>query len=178
MLIYGFRRKLVRDIWAGTYQCPHCGRVSHFHLMKLKMILTLFFIPCLSIVQKRFLVCDCCESAMELSKEEYKARHKGQIAMLENRSIPQDVVLRDFNAKELNLVGHIIALIVSGLFALLMDFSMLSIMFDLENIDMVSIVFVLAFCTVFTLPFLIVLKNFFLKMKKYELYKSFSNTQF
>lgn len=176
MLLYGLKNKLIKDIWAGTYQCPNCGRVSHFHLVKLKLILSIFFIPCFSKVQKRFLVCDCCEAAAELSKKDYKARYKEQIQLLENQGFPTDVILNEYSSKELKLIKHFLGLILSGFFALLMDFSMFSMMSDIENIDVVSVIFILVFCALFTAPFLVVLKNLILKIKKFKLYKLVSKT--
>lgn len=171
-VLVGTRDKLKKDIWAGRGICPSCGRESNFHLARLIQTITLFFIPIIPITTKRYLVCDSCEWAKELSGKEYREAKRKQMALLENGELPEDVIRNDFSPANLNFSMQTIKLVVTGMWAAFMALWMVGMLIEVisDGASIGETVLSLLFLLVMTgwaffLPFILSLKNYIIKRK-------------
>ena len=60
MVLIGYGQRIKDDIWMGNDICPACGQRTQFRLKRLQQRATVFYIPVMSVTQKRMLVCDRC----------------------------------------------------------------------------------------------------------------------
>ena len=58
MVLIGYGQRIKDDIWMGNDICPACGQRTQFRLKRLQQRATVFYIPVMSVTQKRMLVCD------------------------------------------------------------------------------------------------------------------------
>ena len=73
MVLIGYGQRIKDDIWMGNDVCPACGQRTQFRLKRLQQQASVFYIPVMTVTQKRMLVCDRCGAGWEKSREEYKA---------------------------------------------------------------------------------------------------------
>ena len=116
-IIYGTKHSIWTDIWCGVGTCPQCGQTTDFHLKILKFIFTLFYIPITFVPSKRYMVCDCCEAAVLLPKEEYKRVKRDWQAKLYAGQFPPEIVLADCNPKTLKMTLKLVLLMLSCVLA-------------------------------------------------------------
>jgi len=170
-VLVGTQAKVKDDIWAGKTTCPKCGQVCNFHLAKLVQRITVFFIPIISITQKKYLVCDSCEWAKELSGKEYKEIKKRQMEMFEKGEFPKDIIRMYCHPDNVKFVWRAVKLILSSILAAIMVFGAISMAVDIikEDGSIISALFAFLFMGgIYSIPFMLSLKNFIpaLKMKK------------
>ena len=162
---YGVKTFIKDDIWAGKSNCPNCG-ISDFHLKKLKMRITIFFIPIMSITTKRFLVCDTCDAAFALKRKKYNEIRKEQINKLKNNEFPENVILNDFAPKK-NKLGLKLFLLV---LALLFSVVMLSVPISTAFIP--ALIVILPICLI---PTISAINNFLVALTGKRLYENIQN---
>ena len=148
-IIYGAKPKYKEDLWAGKSVCPNCGKECDFHLGKLLIYITFFFIPTIPIVAKRLLTCDGCNHQTVLTGKQYKNARKNQLKLLNNNEFPKDIIKYDFHPRELDIGMQIIKLIFSAIIAFMGCLAIFPI-----------------------IPFIISLKNLIFKLKCKKLYDS------
>ena len=174
------RTLVIKDLWAGVFQCSACECGRHFHLTRFKTVLYFLFIPLFSFSGKRMLVCSSCGAYIELSRKEYKAKLAEQKEKLEKAQIPPEVVLNDFSPREMGMGRHIVSLVFTGFLMLLMVVAMLSMMVEILCGDIAQDLFTIAFGASamigFSAPFVICLKNYMFKKKKKALYDKISQS--
>lgn len=74
MLIpYSFGTKIKNKKFVGIRPCSQCGQFSEYWLCRTVYRVAICWIPIISIPQKRYLRCDKCGAAAELSKEKFNA---------------------------------------------------------------------------------------------------------
>lgn len=164
--IVGYGTKNQKELWAGSYQCPNCGSVSHYHLYREKQYISAFYIPFISFTVKRMLICDHCKTGSILQKDAYKRIHAEQITKLKNGEFPADVVLQDCNPKEVKWVSKIVLLFLAAFLALDM------IVVGLSMLTLGGVGFIMAMvCFLGVLPLYFSIKNLSLAKLKRTMYQ-------
>lgn len=72
MIIYGWRTKLVKDLFIGIRLCKSCRKYSEFYMARAVFQITIFFIPIFWWTKKYYVMCNCCDVGYPVSKVEYK----------------------------------------------------------------------------------------------------------
>lgn len=164
------KTKVKRYLWAGRAQCPMCGRISDFHLHKMILQQSVFFIPFLSSTISEHLACDSCGHSRKLPRKEAKAIKKKQFELLKHGGFPNDMIKLDFNPKNVGMGIKTTKLVVSGLFALLMLCVALSVLSGNlhDTFALIMLLYMVAFCSI---PFLLSLKNFIPAFKTVNAYR-------
>ena len=170
MVLIGYGQRIKDDIWMGNDVCPACGQRTQFRLKRLQQQASVFYVPVMTVTQKRMLVCDRCGAGWEKSREEYREMVKRQEERLERGEFDEAVVLQDYAPQKLKLGRKTAALVLTALLAALIWFGMASMAGEIQasgRMDGSSMVIAVIMGAVFTLPFIFVLRNY-LKTKKLE----------
>ncbi len=109
----GFGNKIKKDIWAGKFQCQNCSKISNFYLYKVKLCGYMFYIPIVSKTMQRLLVCDTCKAYRELSRVKYNDIKRTQKNKIKEGEVPYDVIMKEFNPKELKFGRKILYLVLA-----------------------------------------------------------------
>lgn len=169
--------QIEEDIYAGRAYCTKCNASCDFHLHKLKRKGSIFFITIISATAKRFIACDRCGAAKELTKNEFESIKKQQIEKLKCNQFPPDIVERDCNPHKVKMKQRIIKLFVSGClaadipFVMLLSCSEMSTEEVLHDLMSGTIQVMLPAMILTCLPFAISLKNFISACRKNKAYK-------
>ncbi len=102
-LLAGIKTQFYSDIWCGQTFCPKCGKPSDFHLIKVKNVGSIFFIPFIFVTSGRLMVCDSCGTAVKIEKKEYEIMKKEREVKLYNYQFPLYIIQRDYNPKALKI---------------------------------------------------------------------------
>lgn len=168
----GFKTKVKKDIWAGKFQCSKCGKISNYHLYKVRNYGYVFWIPVIAQTVKRLLVCDTCHVCMELSKTEYDNVRVSQEMKLKNGEFPDDVVINDFSPSETKYGGKILLLVLVSLYSFIMTVGSIGMAIDIPVWD-VSVLFGVVFTFAMgVLPLIVVIKSVVSASFKRKLYSS------
>ena len=176
-ILIGNKTELKKDVWYNKTVCPSCKRESDFHLQRLVRVASVFFIPVVSVTQRRYLECDTCGWGKELSRKQYKEAKEQHIKSLENNEIPKEVVLEDYKPENLKFGWTVFKMILMSFLTLWVLITNIVVFSgSLSSKDIVSalfgeIVFTATACIVYV-PFVNCLKNFLLTLKKKKAYKS------
>lgn len=179
-VLVGTRSKVKKDFWAGRTKCPRCGQVCNFHLTKVIVRILVFFIPIISITNKRYLVCDSCEWAKELSRKEYKEIRKKQMRLLDSGGIPDDIIKTDFNPPNIKFGWRIIKLIASGMWEIFTLLWVIAMTIDVlaEGEIVLSVLLGLIFLGgLYSIPFVICVKHLIPELKMRRIYNSLISGQ-
>lgn len=166
------QKKLKKEIYAGQYECPGCGKYASVHLCKIKQKISMLFIPIFSNTLNRLVVCDCCGAYKKISKQDYSSLKKIQVKKLKSGNFPPQVILEDYNPDKLGYGKKIAALVIASLFAFAMIFGGIVMMMDIPVWD-ASVPLFFLFCLVIGIvPFVFALRSFLDARWKRRIYKS------
>ncbi|MBR2476702.1 MAG: zinc-ribbon domain-containing protein [Clostridia bacterium] len=158
-----------RDIWAGRYRCPRCGKVTDFHLTKTEKTLLAFFIPVMAMTDDRFIECDECGYEKKLRIHQYNSIRKSKYESIKRREFPLEMVYEDFSPLKLKYTGRIAKMIVSGMILLLM--LVLLLFGATETSQTESVIIMLIFCCIpLSIPFCLSIKGLLPYMKKDKIF--------
>ena len=171
MVLIGYGQRIKDDIWMGNDICPACGQRTQFRLKRLQQRATVFYIPVMSVTQKRMLVCDRCGAGWEKNRQEYNEMVKQQEARLERGEFDEAVVMQDYAPQKLKIKRKIVALVLTAILAVFMLLGIAAMGTDIASegygIDGGSVVLMVILAVVFLLPFVFALRTF-LRAKKQE----------
>ena len=155
----------------GNDVCPACGQRTQFRLKRLQQRASIFYIPILSITQKRMLVCDRCGAGWEKSRQEYKKLVKRQEERLERGEFDEEAVMRDYAPPKLKVKRKIAAVVLTAILAVFMLLGIAAMGTDIASrgngIEAESILLMVILAAVFVLPFVFALRGF-LKTRRLE----------
>ncbi len=170
-VLIGYGQRIKDDIWMGNDVCPACGQRTQFRLKRLQQRASIFYIPILSITQKRMLVCDRCGAGWEKSRQEYKKLVKRQEERLERGEFAEEVVMRDYAPPKLKVKRKIAAVVLTAILAVFMLLGIAAMGTDIASrgngIEAESILLMVILAAVFVLPFAFALRGF-LKTRRLE----------
>lgn len=165
-------KRIEKDIFAGYFFCPKCGRSSGFHLYRIKQRISLSFIPIYSITTDRLIVCDTCGTYNRIDRSEYRSMKKRQEKVVKEGGSPEYVIKTDYCPSEIKYGRKIIALVLTSLFAFNMIVGTILMFRDISEWDASVLIGGLFMFLLGVLPFLLALKSFIEAKWKKRLYQS------
>ena len=176
-VLIGYGQRIKDDIWMGNDICPACGQRTQFRLKRLQQRATVFYIPVMSVTQKRMLVCDRCGAGWEKSRQEYNEMVKQQEARLECGEFDEAVVMQDYAPQKLKIKRKIVALVLTAILAVFMLLGIAAMGTDIASegygIDGGSVVLMVILAVVFLLPFVFALRTFLRAKKQEKIYHTY-----
>ena len=176
-VLIGYGQRIKDDIWMGNDICPACGQRTQFRLKRLQQRATVFYIPVMSVTQKRMLVCDRCGAGWEKNRQEYNEMVRQQEARLERGEFDEAVVMQDYAPQKLKIKRKIVALVLTAILAVFMLLGIAAMGTDIASegygIDGGSVVLMVILAVVFLLPFVFALRTLLRAKKQEKIYQTF-----
>lgn len=166
------QKKLRKDIFAGYFSCSKCGKISRFHLCRIKQRTSILFIPVCSVTTDRILLCDTCGTYKEIDRREYRSMKKEQEKAAKEGRFPESVIKTDYCPAEIKYGRKLAALILSFLFAFYMMIGTIGMLTDISIWDASVPIGGFIMIAIGVLPFSFALKSFMSAKWKRRLYES------
>lgn len=123
LVLYGYKHKMEKEIWAGAEGCPVCGQVRDRFLARRRTAFTLFYVPVVWFNTGRYVInCENCQTGQKLKKAEYNRTRDALMTAYKNAEFPAYVAAQYYNKKALGKTGKIIKVVLAWIWAAVMGY--------------------------------------------------------